>query len=234
MRIRQSLRLYVLAIMLVTGVSLVFVLSALSVNYFITGLDVGMKRMLVVEALRADVSDGKPFERLMEGRRWHVDSKVVISSAWQDQPQGVRESFNPNDIGFRRLEKKMIDGGWFYLTPPRESFFITKVKVGQNIRYAYIHMLPNEELKIGKFNHFHVIFLTAFAAIIVFSLVLVMLMRTISAPVGRLKHWASTIETVDLEKPVPDFRYSELNSLAEIIQNSLSSVHESAERKSGS
>ncbi|WP_275667291.1 HAMP domain-containing sensor histidine kinase [Vibrio sp. Isolate24] len=71
----------------------------------------------------------------------------------------------------------------------------------------------------------------AIAAILAFSLILIAFIRSVSTPVEELKDWAKSLDKEKLSQPIPGFDYRELNTLAEIIKSSLSSVQEGLERE---
>ena len=88
---------------------------------------------------------------------------------------------------------------------------------------------PREKPK--TLPEFFSIFAIAFVAIGLFSLVPILLLRKIATPVERLTTWARHLAQADLAKPAPEFHYSELDSLAQLIHASLRSVQESVERE---
>ncbi|WP_292362982.1 sensor histidine kinase, partial [Methylophaga sp. UBA1464] len=71
------------------------------------------------------------------------------------------------------------------------------------------------------------------SALIALTLMLItwLLMRSISTPVSRLNAWTQSLTPENLSQPAPDFLYPELNQMAKLIQNSLSSVQRSLDRE---
>jgi signal transduction histidine kinase len=61
--------------------------------------------------------------------------------------------------------------------------------------------------------------------------VIMLLLRRVSRPVAALGQWARSLSSENLSEPPPDFSYPELNELAELMKNSLSSVQESLDRE---
>ncbi len=82
-----------------------------------------------------------------------------------------------------------------------------------------------------EFPHFFIIFSTALVAILLFYLVLNTIFRKVTTPVEQLKNWAKNMTTDQLSQPIPDFHYSELNVLANIVKSSMESVQQSVERE---
>ncbi|WP_413694156.1 sensor histidine kinase [Psychromonas sp. KJ10-2] len=64
-----------------------------------------------------------------------------------------------------------------------------------------------------------------------FALVPYFILRKVTNPIENLMTWAKKLNKQQLTQPAPDFHYSELNSLAEIVKSSLKSVQESLERE---
>nr|WP_285817697.1 HAMP domain-containing sensor histidine kinase [Echinimonas agarilytica] len=108
-----------------------------------------------------------------------------------------------------------------------------KIVEGDKVRYAALvleHLRKDEKFN-GQLPPFFYIILTGLVAILFFSLVLIVVQRKIASPVERLRNWAKGLDKEQLTQPVPNFHYSELNSLAELIRSSLSSVQKSLERE---
>ncbi|MEQ9463842.1 MAG: histidine kinase dimerization/phospho-acceptor domain-containing protein [Haliea sp.] len=63
------------------------------------------------------------------------------------------------------------------------------------------------------------------------SLIIWLLLSRISRPISRLVVWTRSLTPQRLKSQPPDFSYPELNQLAQLIRNSLSSVQESLDRE---
>lgn len=221
MRIRPSIRLYVLLAMSVTGISTILVLSALSVHYFVSGMDVSMRVSMYIQASEdLPLSDD---DLPIEG--------FVVAEQWQDLPQKVQDSFHEEDIEFDVLSKHVVGATLF--SPPKSGHFVMKVGDDDNFRYVTTTFnTPDKTLfRMNEIPHFLIIFITALGCIALFSAILLLVMRRITRPVEQLKTWAKDLNQDKLNQVVPDFHYSELNTLATIIQSSLGSVQESLERE---
>ncbi|WED23759.1 HAMP domain-containing histidine kinase [Vibrio sp. JC009] len=229
MKIRLSLKLYVLAAVMLTGTITIFAFSALSMQYFFSGMDMVMERTLASEAFTVDASDGKPFVRNIPQLNRRGKDTFYITSRWEDLPERVQTLFKPEELEFHHFTKKVF--GASILNPPEEGYFVMKVQTDKGLRYTAATIQADKDVKVGKFSHVLVIALTAVGAIALFSLVLILIMRSVASPVERLKFWAKHFSEKDLEKPAPDFQYNELNTLATIIKASLGSVHETLQRE---
>lgn len=231
MKIRPSLRIYVLVAVLLAGVTTTLVLSALSVNYFFSGLDLAMRRTLISESVHAEVSDGEPIIKSLPGEVEFSEDIVIVATQWQDLPQQLQAYFTPEDLIENQLSKKIIGDSLLLFRPPSEGYFLTKVMVKGELRYAGLMFRSAQPMKVGGVSHLLTIFLTGIGAIVFYILVLWIVMRSVASPVEKLKHWAKDIDENKLKQSAPDFKYSELNTLAAIIKQSLESVQESAERE---
>ncbi|WP_105168315.1 sensor histidine kinase [Pseudoalteromonas sp. T1lg23B] len=233
MKIRISLRIYVLIAMLLTGISSIVLLSALSMHYFATGMDVAMRGIMYAQAKQFDVSKvdlADNIKQISSGKT-KQNQQYIIASRWQDMPKPIQLNINESQMEFNELNKYMVGGGWF--SPPVEGYFAMKVQnETQTVYVATIFSSKDETLlESPKVPHFVVIIATAIAAIAGFVIVLVLVLRKVTRPVERLKNWAGHLDEAKLEQPVPEFRFSELNTLAKMIIESMRSVKQSVERE---
>ncbi|OEF33724.1 sensor histidine kinase [Vibrio splendidus] len=221
MKIRPSLRIYVLLAILVTGVTTILVLSALSVNYFVSGMDIAMRGSMIAQAQQDAVKPGKPM----------TNQEFTVATQWSDLPQGIQNNLNQNELQFNRMTKMIIGKSIF--SPPKEGYFAMKVMKGDEVRYvsAVFTQRHDQFMKDDGLPHFVMILLTALGAIVLFFVILVLVLRKVASPVEQLKNWAKSLDKDNLNEPTPDFHFSELNTLAHIIRDSLSSVQNSLERE---
>ncbi|PKH01212.1 hypothetical protein CXF72_18200 [Psychromonas sp. MB-3u-54] len=99
--------------------------------------------------------------------------------------------------------------------------YISKVINKTDARPGMHHGLP----------HIAWVGIFALAAIGLFLLIVLFIIHKVTKPVESLKDWAKSLDEDKLKQPIPDFQYSELNTLAEIVKMSLSSVQESLARE---
>ncbi|WP_372881212.1 sensor histidine kinase [Psychromonas sp.] len=222
MKIRLSIRYYFLAAMLLLGSCIVIAFSVLTANYFTAGRDSVLHGMMVRMAETAGVSDGHPAEVI----------GFQISSRWQDLSPEIQQMFVvPASVPFQ-LEKKIDDP--FIFAPPKAGYFVMHVVNAKGekryVANIFDHNFPAKLPKKG-FPHFAWIAIFGLGAIAIFSLLLLLIMRTIAAPVESLRHWARSLNEKNLQQSPPDFGYKELNTLAQIIHRSLHTVQESLDRE---
>ncbi|UWZ99815.1 sensor histidine kinase [Vibrio splendidus] len=221
MKIRPSLRIYVLMAILVTGVTTILVLSALSINYFISGMDVAMRGSMIAQAQQEVVKPGKPI----------TNQEFTVATQWSDLPQGIQTYIEQSNVELNVISKRVLGKSVF--APPKEGYFVMKVMKGDEVRYvsAVFDQKQDHFLEDKALPHFLTIFMTALAAIVLFFAILVLILRKVASPVEQLKNWAKLLDKDNLNEPTPDFHFSELNTLANIISESLSSVQSSLERE---
>jgi len=221
MKIRPSLKLYFLAMMIITGFITISIMSLVSFNYFFTGIDFSMSNSMRNQAYKQPVYDGQP----------QINNDFVIATRWDDLPEKIKYNLNKEELVEDVLLKK-IDGNPLF-SPPKNGYFVLMVKRGDQTRYVssmfthHQHPQPSKQ----EFPPFIYIIFIAIIAMLLFSLVPYFLLRKVATPVEKLMRWAKELNKDQLAQPTPDFYYTELNSLADIVQSSLQSVQESLERE---
>jgi signal transduction histidine kinase len=222
MKMRPSLRLYFLGAMLFLGVSMATIFSALTVNYFIEGMDAVLRGTMVDIADTKGVRDEHPVTVL----------DFQIASRWQDLPAKVQENFPIPPAEVYELKKKAVKLTLF--GPPEVVYFVALVEnTTGEIRYVSKTLtgaMPTR-MKAAGFSHIMWIFIFGISGIVIFSVLLIIIMRRVASPVEALGDWAKSLNADRLQQPPPDFSYKELNTLASIVRNSLNSVQESLDRE---
>ncbi|GAB7220619.1 sensor histidine kinase [Vibrio comitans] len=221
MKIRTSLRLYVVAAMLLSGAVVVLGMSGLAISYFFYGLDTATIGNMRSKAYEVEVSDGQPVKL----------HNMTIATRWQDLPESIRNIFDHNELEIGQLQKQL--DGIPLLQRPKRARFVVKLSHDGKVRFVsteYNELQP-EDFKADHSPKFRNILFIGLGAMILFGAVLAILIRRVSLPVHRLRDWAKQLDKKQLGEPAPDFNYIELNTLAEIIQSSLSSVQESLARE---
>ncbi|MDR9826801.1 HAMP domain-containing sensor histidine kinase [Vibrio sp. FNV 38] len=221
MKIRTSLRLYVLGTMLLSGTLVVSVMSVVAVNYFFYGLDTAMAGLMRSQAFIYQVADGEPVQT----------QEMTIASRWEDLPVQIQNQFDRSEVELEQLEKRI--NGIPLIKRPETGYFLMKLERDDQVRYASVvfNDLQPERFSAHEPPKFVYILLSAAGAIVLFGGLLFVLTRRVSMPIRRLRDWAKGLNKDQLKETAPDFHYSELNSLADIIQSSLSSVQKGLERE---
>lgn len=256
MKISPSLKIYFIAMMLITGVTTISLMSLVSINAFFDGVDFSMADAMRNEANKHPVRDDHPIRI----------SHFTIATQWSDLPEPIKDNLDEADLEDNELLK--LINGTPLLTKPKSGYFAMRVNYNGNVRYISsmfdsdkpmlenaLNPPPPSEARIDSQkrlatnegfppkNHrppsplphqtpqFTYIIFIAIVAILIFSLVPYLILRKITAPVGRLMLWANRLDKENLGQPIPDFHYSELNSLATMMKVSLQSVQEALARE---
>jgi signal transduction histidine kinase len=234
MKITPSIRLFVLLSMLISGIAMIWGLSVLSSNYFISGIDIGTRNGMFAFAHQEQNNKHDRELTFITSPEADKVSKTVtykLVRSWDNVPEIFQQTFKPDELQFNKLYKHFVETSIF--TPPEVASFIMKIMKNNEVHYVTLIASKNGFVFQGitNLNHFTVITVTALAVITLFSIILLFVMRQITLPVTRLKNWAKYLTNKELSQPIPNFHYSELNTLAKLIKNSVSSVQESVERE---
>lgn len=258
MKISPSLKVYFLIIMIITGITTISIMSAVSFNYFLTGIDFSIRNAMRLQAYKVQVSDGKPIKI----------HDFIVASRWEDLPTQLKNKINEQDLVVDELLKS-IDGNPLF-GPPKAGYFAMKVILRHGeVRYVSSMFTspreprgkpprePREKLagepkgkpaegqpreprgtpenrpffKGDNIPPFYYLGLISLAVMALFALVTYFILRKVTTPVERLVIWTKQLNKKQLSQPIPDFDYSELNRLAGVVQSSLKSVQESLDRE---
>ncbi|MFT6927813.1 MAG: signal transduction histidine kinase [Psychromonas sp.] len=223
MNIRPSLKIYFIATMLILVAVLTVFFSALTLNYFEQGLDRGVRQSMREVVNIEEVKDGQPVTII----------GFDIASRWKDLPLRVQAVFTDSQLSKEYALQKRLRGGNL-IHPPEEAIFAMKAitKTGE---IRYISKIFDPQIAISPIDRPipHIIWIAVFAicAITLFLSALLFIIGKVARPVKSLKNWAKALDEEKLKQPIPDFQYSELNALAEIVKTSLGSVQESLVRE---
>ena len=226
MKIRRSLKAYFLVMMIITGISIITIMSVVSFNYFLTGVNFSLSNAMRSQAFKRPVFDGKPV-RLND---------FFIASRWEDLPEKIKTKLNKNDLIENELLKE-IDGNPL-IEKPEAGYFVMKLVSNDNqVRYVSTMFHKNnighapQNKTVREAPPFLYLILIALGLMFVFALVPYIIIRKVATPIEKLVNWTKNLDNKQLSHPIPDFHYSELNNLASIVQSSLYSVQESLERE---
>ena len=222
MKIRPSLKLYFLAMMIVTGFTTITVMSVVSFNYFFTGIDFSLSHSMREQAYKQPIFDGKP----------QVINDFFVASRWEDLPEQLKMNLNQHELIEEKLLKN-VDGNPLF-SPPKTGYFAMLINNEEGkkryIGSMFINQAPQPH-KQHEIPPFFYIVIIAIIAMLLFSLVPYFLLRKIATPVEKLMIWTKNLNKEQLLQSAPDFYYSEFNKLASIVQSSLQSVQEALERE---
>ena len=219
-----SLRRYILIALLVMGAGVIAGYSYLTTANFFAGMDGVMRGTMITVARNATVKPGEPQEIMY----------FNVAAAWEDLPESVTSSFNPEQIKPYRFYKK-VERPFIFFRPSSAVFLVKVVdRNGEKPTLYVSHTFdppPDAEDNRFAISHEGWSMLLGLGVLVVFAGILMVLMRSVARPVERLRKWARGLNEQTLQQPTPDFRYNELNELAGIIHSSLQHVREGLERE---
>ncbi len=222
MKLNISLKWFVSIAFLTIGVVLVAGYTTLSGNYFILGMD----NMIASHMEQFSRQYQEQTQARMEFNGY------VISHDWKQQPAAVQNAFlqAPSQPGklIKQIERATTDG------PPENIIFA--MRYDDQGKTVYIsRSLPRESITEMVHNNIresrNTLITISAITILSLALVLILLLWLVSRPINALGDWTRALDATNLKKPAPDFYYPELNRMAELIRNSLSTVHDGLERE---
>ncbi|GAB3103158.1 HAMP domain-containing histidine kinase [Aestuariicella hydrocarbonica] len=200
--------------------------SVVTTEYFIRGLDSSL--MFNMERVARVYRKWIPQEDYAKGTDF---INFFLSSNWDTMPEYVHQVFdNPPDEHSRLL--KHSNSGWF--DPPSEIVFLMSYEDEQGTLYISQLMRPDYKSSVVDATHKQnkqLWLLVSFLVMAFVALICWLLLRHISRPIAALRTWTHSLDSDKLSQPLPDFSYPELNEMAELIRNSLSSVQQALERE---
>jgi signal transduction histidine kinase len=208
--------------MVLMAASLVSAFSVLTYNYYFDGMETSIRGLMTQAAARTELSpDGRgevlEFEITDSWEKQSDEIRAYIEQA-PEQPFQLYKYFKQSNIltrpqfGVVAMRVMTQDGS------PR---FIARV----------FHRPPEHHRKEDIRYRMLLILAFALTGLLIFLGLLVIILRTIAAPVEALGRWAQSLTPDRLRQTPPDFRYPELNNLAGVVHTSLNSVQESLDRE---
>ncbi|WP_078119214.1 sensor histidine kinase [Thiosocius teredinicola] len=226
MKRQISLRWFIALAVLALGIVLVIGYSVLTAQYFMRGMDniiaANMEAAVnsfVESTPSADYSESNSFDG------------YTISNRWDQLPDAVRDSFGepPTRVGF--LQKHDASG---FMQRPDAIHFLMRFRVnGDELLISRTFTRENASRLVGRniARNMKALLMISAASALAFAVIIWLLMKRVSRPAAELGSWAQALDAHNITKPVPDFAYPELNRLAQLIKNSVSSVQQSVERE---
>lgn len=220
MKTQLSLRMIFLLSILAIGSVMIVTFSVLSAKYFINGLDVSMRESMRSVSKLASPEAGKPIQL----------NEFTVASRWQDLPKDIQKHLTPLRSNSKNFIQKIIQPTYF--RPPSAAYFAMNVEVEGEVRFVSvmlkgaISVMPQSSL-----SYFKMIFYTCIGALIMFTLILLFVLKRTAIPLRDLVNWAQSLNSTNIQKPVPNFGFTDLNNMAKIIHSSVNSVEEGLQRE---
>ncbi|MBY5968917.1 sensor histidine kinase [Halomonas denitrificans] len=223
--IRQiRLKRQLAAILLTLGALLVGGYSLLAAHYFKLGMDstmVGAMEQAVHQHIR----------QRAKGTAEPDLGAFTVTSTWQQQPRQIR-SLLPQPpqqetrlVTSRETKPNGRRGRLVFAMrfPTAEGTLFVSHTLTRQQMSSLVHRTIRDNLTS--------LLLISLSTAVALALAIWLLLRQLSKPVARLGRWARDLESANLQDPLPDFRYPELNELASLVRDSLSSQQDSLERE---
>ncbi|WP_282145358.1 HAMP domain-containing sensor histidine kinase [Alteromonas stellipolaris] len=220
--LRFSLRRYVLWTLLAVGSVLITLFSVFSADRFFEGMDGMMRVTMTRVAINSDIANDSAQSVL----------NFYISATFEQQPEEIKQAFKGVSIQPYMLEKK-LERDWFFTRPKAAKFLVMVPLKDGRVRYvSQVFGAPKGEMRRPIWlSHELVSIIIGLTALGAFAAILLLIMRSVTKPVESLQQWAAGLDEKQLDAPIPEFRYQELNVLAALIHNSLQSVKQALERE---
>ncbi|WDD98616.1 sensor histidine kinase [Thalassomonas actiniarum] len=222
----MSIRTYIFT--LLTGLILLIAvgLSFQSARFFIDSFG------MVVESMMFNIGQQYP----EDGKSEQTILKYHSTTEWHKVPQPVRDKFPTIPAEKNKLHSKFID--WIYIQPPKKIYSLIVVERDNKTVFVShfnedVHAKRHE--KHPKDNYLIdpmiLIILIGLSVLAIFILVLLYIFKKIAVPVESLQLWGKNLKINELNKPRPDFTFKELNGLAKLMHENLTSVADAVERE---
>jgi signal transduction histidine kinase len=222
-----SLKLFVSISFLFLALMIVITYSFLSAHFFFRGMDNIVASNL--EKTGRSYHQSPAFNSEKTVFNYHRD--YTITSDWEALSPDIRQAFkHPPSIS--NVLYKINNAAWFEhpdiihfvmrLDFDDGAFFISKT-VSAETASAIVGRNIAESMRL--------LLLISIGITLIMALIIWLILKRVAFPMSQLSQWTHQLDTKTLAQPAPDFLYPELNDMAALIQNSLSSVQQSLERE---
>lgn len=212
----------ILITFLTLGIALVAGYTLLSARSYVSGMD-----SIIAGQLGRAAMQGVAYELGVPGPR----EEFVVTRTWAQQPQLIRDAFEeaPEQAGTLYKAHGAGEGSVArlylatrHITPAGERFVTQQL--------AAMPPMPGRFISPTQSRLLNLSFIGVGSALLV-GLVVILLWNRVSRPIAALGSWAATRNEHNLNEPVPDFVFPELNRFAELMRASLSTAQQGLERE---
>ncbi|MCX2789661.1 sensor histidine kinase [Vibrio sp. Sgm 5] len=227
MKIKDSLRVYVITVSAVLGLILAVVAGSCSTYNLYTGIDLMTKGVMLVKAETEEPKVGKPI----------INPPFIITANWDDLPLAFQLKFVEKDLAVGKLFKATETEYRAGRNANRFIYLLIKSEVDAQTKFVAVKINKNafddftDTLNINLLPQLNYIVLFVAVLLTLFLIGVFFILRKITKPVEELKTWAMNIREKDDRSNIPDFKFSELNMMARVINSSLSAVQRSVKKE---
>lgn len=228
MAIKKNLKRYIFIRISCLAFGMSLLLSYQGTQSFLHGLDVQIAWQMRTVAERGEIAG----ELLNQTLGYEVESN------WESLPKQVKRVFPKPPEQARKLQKYFEN--WWYFAPPETGYFVMMVYNHEGERRYISHVrefrkkpqVRESAVKKGfRIDPMVKIALWGLGTMLVFLAALYWTFRSLSRPARDLHKWASELKIETSKQALPDFRYQELDDLAEIIRTSMANSGKALERE---
>lgn len=227
MKIKDSLRVYVITVSVGLGIILAIVAGTYSTYNLYTGVDLVTKGVMLINAETEEPQIGEPI----------INPPFIISANWNDLPLAFQLKFDQNEMVagqlFKATETEYRNGR----SPNRFIYLLIKSDVDGQSKFVAVKINKNafddftDTLNINLLPQIDYIVLFVTVLLVFFLVGVFSILKRITKPVEELKTWATNIQENDDLTQTPDFKFSELNMMARVISTSVSAVRNSVRKE---
>lgn len=227
MKIKDSLRVYVITVSVGLGIILAIVAGTYSTYNLYTGVDLVTKGVMLINAETEEPQIGEPI----------INPPFIISANWNDLPLAFQLKFDQNEMVagqlFKATETEYRNGR----SPNRFIYLLIKSDVDGQSKFVAVKINKNafddftDTLNINLLPQIDYIVLFVTVLLVFFLVGVFSILKRITKPVEELKTWATNIQENDDLSHTPDFKFSELNMMARVISTSVSAVRNSVRKE---
>jgi len=225
MKNKISLKLLLSFSVVLLLVLMILAYSILSAYFFTRGLDTLTSVFMEKELIKVDQSSLEIPEK-----GYLRSNGFLIARQWEDFPETINKLAPPHT--WNTLEK-FDNGTW--LSPPKNIIFVMHYNDQLDpiwITFTVSKTSASSLIKQNAGKTTEILFLFGITVLTLIGIILWLLNRQITRPMNALWQWAQSMkETENLNSPVPEFKYPELNHMAHLIRDSIQTVHNTVERE---
>ncbi len=220
-----SLKLSISLAVLFLGIAIVFAYSLISRHFFFLGMD-----NIVAANLERAAETYIDATRSGSNRQNTAPNGYIISHEWQQQPEIIQQTFKQPKQS-NQLYKHTFSA---VFTPPEVMYFVIKLTIDDESVFVSRTAAAADASRMvwrNIRNSVNLLLIISSISIVILALVIWLILRRVSQPISQLVHWMHSLNTKTLANQPPDFYYPELNEMADLIRNSLTSSQQSLERE---
>lgn len=227
MNIKQSLKVYIVLVSAMLGLVLAIAAGSYSTYNLFTGMNLVTKGVMMVQAETVQPTPGNPIN----------NKPFIISARWQDLPKHFQSVFDDTQIKSQTLYTKTLIQKHPQRANDRYIYFLLKHDKSSEPRFVALKIRESDfqdfagTLDINLFPQINYIIAFVSLSLGVFLLGVFLILRRITHPIECLRQWTETIGSNNELDNVPDFKFSELNAMAELIASSVKSVRSSIQKE---